>query len=478
MSDSGDRPARRASTTTTQGGSSTDRRRAEPALDRPRPGLLLAWRPADVGGADRADVARAVDVGRSTEAHWTLLDPRLSKRHFEIRPADGETVVRDLGSTNGTFVNGEPLGGARALRDQDVVRAGRCVFVFVADARPLLAQPRSDPSAHGFSGTFHAGAIVERIEEAVDTGRHLLLEGESGSGKELAARAVHRLGFAGKPFVAQNCAAFASEEEAETTLFGVQRGVFTGVDARAGLIEAAQEGVLYLDELPNLGLRIQRAILRFAESGEYRRFGDTAPRTARVRLVLGTNRRVGAALMEGSLAADLVTRTHRVLQPPLSARRADVPALFLDVFRDAAGDDVGAFLPLLGPDHFETLLLADFTGTNVRLLQDVAAVAAARLRRTPPADRPGTLTRLFCDRFPRSPVVARHAADCAPPPAGGRGGSVYETHREAIIDAYRRCGGNLTAVEDALRDRGITVHRRWLAEFLDRWGVRARRRRG
>jgi hypothetical protein len=55
---------------------------------------------------------------------------------------------------------------------------------------------------------------------------------------------------------------------------------------------------------------------------------------------------------------------------------------------------------------------------------------------------------------------------------------VYETHREAIIDAYRRCGGNLTAVEDALRDRGITVHRRWLAEFLDRWGVRARRRRG
>ncbi|NMC69663.1 MAG: FHA domain-containing protein, partial [Myxococcales bacterium] len=99
-----------------------------------QPALLLAWAPEGVRPADRARVSGELRVGRSRGAGWSIPDRRLSAEHFEVSARGGEVVVRDLGSTNGTFVNGVRLGGSRVLADQDVVRAGRCVFAFQADA--------------------------------------------------------------------------------------------------------------------------------------------------------------------------------------------------------------------------------------------------------------------------------------------------------------------------------------------------------
>ena len=309
------------------------------------------------------------------------------------------------------------------------------------------------------------------------TGRHLWLEGESGVGKELAARAVHRLVDPKAPFLPHNCAAFASAEEAETTLFGVVRGVFTGVEARTGLVEQAERGVLYLDEVPNLPLRVQRSLLRFAEGGEYVRIGDSTRRRSTTRLVFGSNRPAAEAIGEGSLARDLLVRAHRVEIPPLGRRRGDIPAIFSAVLEEAmgrAGIEAEAWRPLLTADHVEAVVLRDFRDLNVRLLQDIAARIAVHLSRSPRGSWPRELSALLAAQLADSPVVQRSIPAAAA--ETGRRPSVYELHRAAITAAYHACCGNLTDVERTLGAGGITVHRKWLADYLERWGIRRRRR--
>ena len=117
-------------------------------VSRPVPGLLLAWSPEGVGGPDRARIQDRMRVGRSHAADWSLSDERLSKEHFEVGCAEGRTSIRDLGSTNGTFVNGLRLASTAPLADQDVVRAGRCVFVFVADIGPIVAATGIEAAKH------------------------------------------------------------------------------------------------------------------------------------------------------------------------------------------------------------------------------------------------------------------------------------------------------------------------------------------
>jgi len=445
---------------------------------RPQPALLLAWAPPDAPCADRARLAGTLRVGRSRQADWSIPDRRLSAEHFDLTTREGTVVVRDLDSRNGTFVNAVRLAGTRPLADQDVIRAGRCLFVFVADARELAAAAGIDAARHGFAGKFHSPVIVERLQHAAHTGRHLLLEGESGTGKELAARCAHTLRRPTGPFVAHNCARFATIEEAETTLFGVARGVFSGVEPRAGLLEQAEAGTLYLDEMPNLPARVQRSLLRFAEDGILARIGESRGRPADVWLLLGANRSPDEPADDRSLAPDLVARTHRLHLPPLRRRRADIPEIFLaclERIRSRTAPDEADLAPLLGADHFETLLLHDTRHTNVRFLEDLAAEIAARLLGTPRDLRRNTLARLFLRRLPDSPVLARFQD---PEPDGPQGtGSPYERHRDEILAAYRDLGGNLSAVEDALRKRGIELHRRWIAVFLERWGVRIRKRR-
>lgn len=446
----------------------------------PEPALLLAWAPREVVCADRARVPGVLRVGRSRGVEWSIPDRRLSGEHFEVVVRGDEVVIRDLGSTNGTFVNGVRLGGARVLGDQDVVRAGRCVFAFQGDAREVAEAAGVDAGRYGFAGRFHSPAIVGRLEQAVRTRRHLLIEGESGVGKELAARCAHRLGRPAGPFVAHNCARFATAEEAETTIFGVARGVFSGVEARAGLLEEAEGGTLYLDEVPNLPVRVQRSLLRFAEDGVLARIGESRGRTVDVWLLLGTNRPVEGVEGDGTVAADLAARTHRVRVPPLRSRRADVPGIFVECLGRAcgrAGVDAGAVRELLGADHFEALALAEARDGNVRFLEDVAAEVAARVGVLPAEGRRAALTGVFARRLAGSPVLERFRRRGEDEAVEGKSGSPYERHREEIVAAYREMGGNLSAVEEAFRRRGVELHRRWIAVFLERWGVRTRKRR-
>ena len=154
--------------------------------------------------------------------------------------------------------------------------------------------------------------------------------GESGTGKELAARAVHRHSpRRGKPFTAVNCAALP-ENLIESELFGHVRGAFTGADRdRAGLIETSDGGTLFLDEIGEMPLSAQAKLLRFLQEGEFRRVGDTVNRTADVRIVSATNRKLESAVEDGQFREDLYYRIGgiEIAMPPLRDRAADIPLL-------------------------------------------------------------------------------------------------------------------------------------------------------
>src|SRR3954465_14154977 len=166
------------------------------------------------------------------------------------------------------------------------------------------------------------------------------IPGESGTGKELAARAVHRHSpRRGKPFTPVNCAALP-ENLIESELFGHVRGAFTGADRdRAGLIETSDGGTLFLDEIGEMPLSAQAKLLRFLQEGEFRRVGDTANRSADVRIVSATNRKLEAAVEEGRFREDLYYRIGgiEIALPPLRERASDIPILaahFLAAERD------------------------------------------------------------------------------------------------------------------------------------------------
>lgn len=425
-----------------------------------RPGLLLAWAPPGVTRDDRRAIGTGLEVGRAADG-WPITDEQMSGRHFLVRPLGEQLLVEDLGSTNGTFLDGVKLERGAPLAPGGLVRAGRSLFVAHPD---LDALGSSVPLPAGMAGRFHGPALVRDLEVAALTGRHLLLVGESGTGKELCARHLSDALRKGGKLVAHNSARFTSAEEAEATLFGVSRGVFSGVDARPGLLEEASGGVLFLDEVHALPLRVQRSLLRFAEDAQHARIGSTETRTLDTRLVFGTNQPLGTE----DLAPDLVARLHVVRVPSLDERRADVPEIFVHALRRAAALRSTPAEPLessLGADHFEALCLEDHEGTNVRDLEALAHELVARLLASG-GDAEGALRQSFGERYGDS-AVARRAGTAPRPP-----GSLYETNRDRIIAAYWAARANLSETERALRAEGILVNRKWLAEFLKRWGVR------
>jgi DNA-binding NtrC family response regulator len=428
------------------------------------PGLLLAWAPEGATPTDRVSLARGVSVGRGNRADWTIGDDRLSAVHLRVRPFGEELLVEDLGSTNGTFVDGERISTARAVASGTVIRAGRSLLVVERDLRRL--EPH-DSTVTEIVGRFHGPALASDVRVAAATGRHLILHGESGTGKELCARWLGRALGQGGAFVAHNCARAASADEAETTLFGVARGVFSGVEARAGLLEEAEGGVLFLDEAHTLPLRVQRSLLRFVEDAVHQRIGGLAGKPLAVRLVLGTN----VPLDSPGLAPDLLTRLFPVRVPSLQERRADIPEILQHALARtarAAGLDGGALVDAVTPDHLEALCLADLAGVNVRALESLASELVARCRSL--GEAPGdAVRRVFGDRLAGSPV-ARRAGPSGPAE------SHYEAHRHQIVAAFEAAGGKLGATERALEGQGLHFSRRWLAEYLRRWGLRAGRR--
>jgi pSer/pThr/pTyr-binding forkhead associated (FHA) protein len=188
-------------------------------------------------------IEKAIELGRDTDGLGE--DDRLSRRHVRIDRATGHAHVRDLGSRNGTFVDGVRVEPGIVDERLRIVRVGQTVLVLVDDVRPFEERGvRADED--GVVGPALAAAL-DAVGRAAAAGDNVLVNGETGSGKERAARAFHALGLqASGPFVAINCATIP-QGVAERLLFGSRKGAFSGATDTEGLVRAAHRGVLFLD---------------------------------------------------------------------------------------------------------------------------------------------------------------------------------------------------------------------------------------
>jgi DNA-binding NtrC family response regulator len=211
------------------------------------------------------------------------------------------------------------------------------------------------------------------IATVAPTDSTVLILGETGTGKELAARTLYQQSKrAEMPFVPVNCGAL-SENLVESELFGHRKGAFTGADRdHKGLFEVANGGTLFLDEVGELNKNIQVKLLRFLESGEIRRVGETEPFRTDVRILCATNRDLRAMIKEDAFREDLYFRinTFEIRLPPMRERRSDIPSLARHLLGRAARRAVEQVEDLLSPEAVDVLLEHDWPG-NVRELANV-----------------------------------------------------------------------------------------------------------
>jgi transcriptional regulator with PAS, ATPase and Fis domain len=226
----------------------------------------------------------------------------------------------------------------------------------------------------GRSAAWQRVLTAARRVAATDT--TVFLQGESGTGKEVVARFIHQASpRKSGPFVAINCAALP-EQLLESELFGYERGAFTGAQqAKAGQIELASRGVLFLDEVSEMSVAAQAKFLRFLQEREFQRLGGTRLQKANVRVIAASNRDLGEAVAQRTFREDLLYRLQvfDIPLPPLRERIGDVP-LLAEQFLEELGETIGR-TPVLAEDALEALLAHSWPG-NVRELRNVLERAA------------------------------------------------------------------------------------------------------
>jgi len=424
------------------GGSVEDTRRSEHSA-------AVARRPLCVMLPDGRELAvdRTLRVGSSSSMgnDIVLRDSRVSRRHCVIEVDDGRVVVRDLSSTNGTFLNGSRVVAAE-LRVGAVVAVGRSQLRFVAQNRT--------PTIVGDSESVRA--LRREIALVANSRMSVLVYGETGSGKELVAEALHEESGRRGARVAVNCGAIA-RELVESELFGHERGAFTGATARrAGLFEQAQGGTLFLDEIGELPLELQSRLLRVLETGLVRPVGGAREQPIDVRIVAATHVNLKDAVRAGSFRADLYYRIvqHEIRVAPLRARKEDIP-LLARRFLDELGAQRGA--ATLSEAAMEKLVAHDWPG-NVRelrhVLQRAVALGGPVLEASDLVIEAAVARRAYVPSHDELLVLSGKKFD--------------ELERDIIASALRRSGGNR---RQAAYDLGIP--KSTLCDKVKRYGIAA-----
>ena len=236
--------------------------------------------------------------------------------------------------------------------------------------KDTVVRLEGSPEIYGSSAAMQE--VRELIGRVAPTGATVLITGETGTGKELVARAIHRNSpRASKPFVAVNCAAF-TETLLESELFGHEKGAFTGADrSRQGLFEAAHEGTLFLDEVAEMSPAAQAKLLRVVTDGQVLRLGTTRPRKVDVRLLVATHRDLTQRVRDGLFRQDLYYRLAVVpiAIPPLRERREDI-AVLSELFVRQVSMELKLPKRTLMPEALEKLRSYDFPG-NIRELRNL-----------------------------------------------------------------------------------------------------------
>ncbi len=281
-------------------------------------------------------------IGQSPACDLRLTDREVSRRHAALEIAAGGLRIVDLGSTNGTFVDRVKIREAELLGGE-IVRVGSTVLSIEHESSAPVA---ALTTAGRFGKILGASREMRRLyplcERIAASAVPVILEGETGTGKEVLAESIHEMGpRAAAPFVVFDCTT-APPSLVESEIFGHERGAFTGAVAqRRGVFEQAQGGTLLIDEIGDLDLALQPKLLRAIERGEIRRVGGDKWIKVDVRVLAATRRDLDREVQAGRFRDDLFHRlaVARVELPPLRHRSGDVALLARQIWRDLGGDE-------------------------------------------------------------------------------------------------------------------------------------------
>ncbi len=417
------------------------------------------------------EIVSGPDVGRTLQLDGTLMigshpdtglaltDTTVSRFHLELHPRADGVRVRDLGSTNGTFI-----GGARVqelfVEGDAVVTVGKTALrICATDA---LLDASDGPSSFGrVLGTSPAMkrifGVMERVAPSDST---VVLTGETGTGKELLAEALHQASpRKHKPLVVVDCGAIAPSLIA-SELFGHVKGAFTGaVSDRMGAFLEADGGTLFLDELGELPLDLQPMLLRALEAGTVKRLGENKPRRIDVRVIAATHRNLEASVKEGRFREDLYYRLAVVLIriPPLRERLEDLPLL------------IRHFVTQMGRPDFQISeqMLSRFAAYpwpgNLRELRNVVERSLLGANHGPEAVLP---TPAAATGASSSPRPAAELADV--PFKEAKDWLVESFTREYLDTLLARCDGNISEVA-----RVSKLTRPYVHQLMSRYGLKS-----
>jgi transcriptional regulator with GAF, ATPase, and Fis domain len=415
-----------------------------------------------IGHADMVVLGRGDRPKLTREAaslRIEIADGRMSGTHARLQRVLGEWIVEDAGSKNGTFLDGRRVDHA-LLRDGALLELGHSFLLFRAALPAALpetvggAELESQvPALRTLSPALKAD--LERLTLVAQSKVAILLSGETGTGKEIAARAIHDLSGRSGPFVAVNCGALPATL-VESELFGFRKGAFSGAaEDRLGLVRSADGGSLFLDEIGDLPLAAQAALLRVLQEGEVHPLGATKPVAIDLRVVAATHRDLEALSREEKFRPDLLARLSgfALRLPALRERREDFGVLMSTLLRKLAGHAANVSFTV----DAARALLAHQWPLNIRELEKCLAAALALapdghidLEHLPPSLR--------------SP----------PEQKGGPGAEESPEHlsdddrrrREELITALRACDGNITAAAKSMGKPRTQVQR-----WLRRWKI-------
>jgi DNA-binding NtrC family response regulator len=411
-----------------------------------------------------------VVVGRDFPAHVQIDDPKVSRQHVRFLLHEAAVRVEDLDSRNGTRVNGVRISGA-TLAPGDEVQLGSARIGLAKSHPPVVSTSVDGPDAVVLHDA-RVIALYEVAKMAAPTDVPVLVLGETGTGKEHLARTIHGASLrADQPWHAINCSAIPANL-IESTLFGHERGAFTGADKRsAGLFEAAAGGTVFLDEVAELPLSAQAVLLRVLENRTFQRVGSTQELTTDARIVAATNCDLEAAIAEGTFRRDLLYRINTVTLelPPLRERIAELEPL-IACFLAECRRQWGVRVEGVEPDAFERMRDYPWPG-NIRQLRSAIERAAlvAPLRRVRVADLPPYLRQHENARVAASQPESSTATQSAVSPSdlaasdSGLKPALRDYETRMIQQALARTGGNRLAAAKLLRIPRRTLYRRMQA---------------
>ena len=409
-----------------------------------------------------SEIAR---IGTADGNDLVLADRTVSRFHCEVSVRGNTIVIRDCGSTNGTLIDGVRVREAE-IPPGTLVRIGGSAFRVELGEEPAFVEVSGRSSLGELVGSSvemrRVYAILERLALTDAT---VLVQGETGTGKDVLARSLHAASRrADRPFVAVDCGAIP-EHLVESELFGHVKGAFTGATAdRRGVFEEADGGTLFLDEIGEMPLALQPKLLRAIESRSIRRVGGTGARTVDVRIIAATNRALASSINDGSFREDLYYRLAvvEVRLPPLRARRDDIPVLAAHFFRMFGGAGGGGGDGALPAEFVAGLVGRGWPG-NVRELRNYIercvslGTIAPRPAAPAPAPEAGPLPPDSIERF-----VALHL-----PLKEARRAWTESFELVYVRAMLKLVGGNVTRAAER-----AGVSRRFLQRMLGRLGIR------